>query len=190
MYRLAKIVFKIIFSIFIPYKVIGLENVPKEGKVILAGNHKNNLDSPLLGRIVDRKLHFIAKKELLEGKFGWFYKSIGIIPVDRNTHDNKKSLEEAINLLNSGEVITIFPEGTFNRTEFIVKPFKIGACYLASKTDATIVPFAIKNDYKWFKRSVVVEFGKPYKIKDKNDLRKENITLTNKVIRLLRNGSN
>lgn len=190
MYKFAKIIFKIFFSIFIPYKVVGLENIPKDGKLILAGNHKNNLDSPLLGRVVNRRLHFIAKKELLDGKFGWFYKKIGIIPVDRTSHDNKKSLEEAINELNKGEVIAIFPEGTFNKTEYIVKPFKIGAVYLASKTDASIVPFAIKGDYKWFRRGITIEFGKPYNIEDKKDLRKENITLTNKVVRLLRNGSN
>ena len=190
MYGFFRFLFKILFSIFIPYKVIGLENIPKEGKIILAGNHKDNLDSPLLIRVVKRKIHFVAKKELLEGKLGFLYKKIGIIPVDRKNHNNKESLDKAIELLNMNEVIAIFPEGTFNKTEYIVKPFKIGACYLAKESDASIIPFAIKNDYKWFRRSVVIEFGKPYKIKDKNDLRKENITLTNKVIGLLRNGSN
>ena len=189
MYSIVRFLLKILFSIFIPYKVIGLENIPKEGKVILAGNHKNNLDGPLLIRVVNRKIHFIAKKELTEGKFGFLFKKIGIIPVDRTTHDNKKSLSEAIELLNNDNVIAIFPEGTFNNTEYIVKPFKIGACYLGSNTDSPIIPFAIKGDYKWFRKGITIEFGKPYVIKDKKDLRKENITLTNKVIRLLRNGS-
>ena len=189
MYNFARFIFKILF-IFIPYKVIGLENIPVKDKVILAGNHKSDLDSPLLVRVVKRKIHFIAKKELLEGKLGFIFKRLLIIPVDRSSHNNKKSLDKAVELLNEGEVIGIFPEGTFNKTEYIVKPFKIGACYLARESDASIVPFAIKGDYKWFRKRLVIEFGKPYKIKDKNDLRKENITLTNKVIRLLKDEPN
>ena len=190
MYKFIRFLFKIHFSIFVPYKVIGLENIPSEGKIILAGNHKDNYDNPLLMRIVKRKIHFIAKKELIESKLGFIYKRLGIIPVDRESHNNKKSLDKAIECLNNNEVIAIFPEGTFNNTEYVVKPFKIGAVYLASQTDSPIVPFAIKGDYKWFRRRITIEFGKPYNIKDKKDLRKENITLTNKVIRLLRNGSN
>ena len=189
MYSFVRFLFKILF-IFIPYKVIGLENIPNSGKIILAGNHKSNLDSPLLVRVVNRKIHFIAKKELMEGKFRWLFKRLGIIPVDRKSHNNKESLDKAIELLNSNEVVGIFPEGTFNKTEYIVNPFKIGACYLAKESDAMIIPFAIKGDYKWFRKKVIIEFGKPYKIIDKNDLRKENITLTNKVIRLLKNESN
>ena len=190
MYSFIKFLFKIHFSIFIPYKVIGKDNIPNEGRIILAGNHTNNLDSPLLMRVVNRKIHFIAKKELIESKLGFIYRKLGIIPVDRESHNNKESLDKAIECLKNEEVIAIFPEGTFNKTEYIVKPFKIGACYLAKESDSCIIPFAIKGEYKLFRRKVVIEFGKPYKIKDKNDLRKENITLTNKVIRLLKNESN
>ena len=68
MYSFFRFVFKILFSIFIPYRVIGIENIPEEGRVILAGNHTNNLDSPLIMRVIKRKIHFIAKKELLDSK--------------------------------------------------------------------------------------------------------------------------
>ena len=190
MYSFFRFVFKILFSIFIPYRVIGIENIPEEGRVILAGNHTNNLDSPLIMRVIKRKIHFIAKKELLDSKLGFIYKRLGIIPVDRKSHNNKESLDKAIDCLNNGEIIVIFPEGTFNKTEYIVKPFRIGAVYLASNSDSPIIPFAIKGEYKWFRRNIIIEFGKPYNIKDKKDLRKENITLTNKVVRLLRNESN
>ena len=186
MYGFIRFISKIFFSIFIPYKVIGLDNIPDNGGVLLVGNHKSNYDSPILIRIIKRKVHFIAKKELLEGKFKWLFKKFDIIPVDRNSHNNKESLNKAIDYLKKGEVVTIFPEGTFNKTEYVVKPFKMGACYLASKSNCPIIPFAIKNDYKWFRKSVTIIFGKPYYIKDKTDLRKENITLMNKVITLLK----
>jgi len=186
MYRLVRFIFKIFFTIFIPYKVEGLENINIDGGLLLVGNHKSNYDSPLLVKIIKRKVHFIAKKELLEGKLKWLFKKLEIIPVDRKNHNNKESLNKAIDYLKQGEIVAIFPEGTFNKTEYIVKPFKIGACYLASNSNCPIIPFAIKNDYKWFRKRVTITFGKPYYLKDKTDLRKENITLMNKVIALLK----
>ena len=186
MYSFLKVIFKIFFTIFIPYKVEGLENIPSDKGILLVGNHKSKYDCLLLATVIKRKVHYIAKKELLEGKSKWFFKKLYLIPVDRKKHNNKESLNKAIECLTSGEVVAIFPEGTFNNTEYIIKPFKMGACYLADKSDCPIIPFAIKNDYKWFRKSVTIKFGKPYYIKDKTDLRKENITLMNKVITLLK----
>ena len=186
MYRFSRFIFKVLFTIFFPYKVEGLENIPEEGSYLLVGNHKSNLDSPLIVKIMKRKVHFIAKKELLEGKSKFIFKHLGIIPVDRKNHNNKESLNKAIEYLNNGEIVGIFPEGTFNNTEYIIRPFKMGATYIASKSDSLIIPFAIKGDYKLFRRGVTIKFSKPYVIKDKLDLGKENITLMNKVIDLLK----
>ena len=185
MYRFARFLFKILFTFFIPCKIKGIENIPNEGSLLLVGNHKSNFDSPLVVKAIRRKVHFIAKKELLEGKAKFIFKRLGIIPVDRSTHNNKESLNKAIEYLKDGEVVAIFPEGTFNNTEYVIRPFKIGACYLASKSDSLIVPFSIKGNYKLFRR-VTITFGKPYYLKDKLDLGKENITLMNKVIDLLK----
>jgi 1-acyl-sn-glycerol-3-phosphate acyltransferase len=186
MYRFARFLFKILFTFFIPCKIKGIENIPHEGKVLLVGNHKSNYDSPLVVKAIKRKVHFIAKKELLEGKAKFIFKRLEIIPVDRKNHNNRDSLNKAIEYLNNDEIVAIFPEGTFNNTEYIIRPFKIGACYLASKSDCPIIPFSIKGEYKWFKRKVTITFGKPYYLKDKLDLGKENITLMNKVIDLLK----
>ena len=109
---------------------------------------------------------------------------MAIIPVDRKKK-NPQALKEAYQVLNNNGVIGIFPEGTFNKSEYLVLPFKYGTVKMAAETKTPIVPFAIINEYKLFHKSVIIVFGKPYYIEEPNDLKKENIKLMNKVIELL-----
>ena len=165
-------------------KIINKNNIPKDGPIIFVGNHKHNYDFISLISGTKRTVHFLAKRELID-KHGWLFSKLGIIPVDRSTK-NKEAMEEAIKMLNNGEVIGIFPEGTFNKTEYVIMPFKYGAVKMASVTNASIVPFAITGEYKIFRKSLKIEFGEAYKILDKKDLTKENIKLMNKVIKLMK----
>ena len=73
---------------------------------------------------------------------------------------------------------------------FNVMPFKYGCVKMSSVTNAKIVPFAIINNYKLFRKSVKIIFGKPYRIKNKIDLKSENVILMNKVIDLLKGEQN
>ena len=189
LYKFLRVLAKILMKGFYRVEIIGKENIPKEGSCLLCGNHKSNLDPILLMAASNRLVHFVAKKELTDGKFGFFFKKLGLIPVDRSKK-NPQVINECSKLLNEGEVVGIFPEGTFNKTEYVIMPFKIGAVKMSNNTDAPIVPFAIVNNYKLFRKSAKIIFGKPYHIKDKLDLRKENITLMNKVIKLLKNENN
>lgn len=189
LYRFLRPIITFLMKFLFRIEIIGNENIPTEGGVVLAGNHQSNFDCVLLISSTKRMIHFIAKKELIDGKLGFFFKWMGIIPVNRKTK-NKKAVNEAIKVLKDGEIIGIFPEGTFNKTEYITMPFKMGAVKMAMDSDVKIVPFAIIGEYKLFKKNIKIIFGKPYKIKEKDDLWKENITLMNKVIRLLKNGNN
>ena len=153
-------------------KVIGLENIPKEGRAVIAGNHTNNLDSPLLAAINKRVIHFLAKDSLMKGWKKHIFKGMAIIPVNRSIHD-KGALENAIKALEEEKLIGIFPEGTINRTEDIIMPFKIGAVKMASETGAPIIPFVITGKYGIFKKSCI-EFLKPIHIPKKEDLTEEN----------------
>ena len=188
LYRFLRVFIRPFMKLFYRVEYLGLENIPQEDGFIFAGNHKNNLDCILLASSTKRMVHYLAKIELME-KHGWFFKRLGIIPVDRKKK-NKEAMIEAEKILNNNEIIGIFPEGTFNNTEYIVRPFKYGAVKIASDTNKPIVPFAIINDYKLFRKSVKIVFDKPYKIKDKQDLTKENNILMNKVIKLLRSDEN
>ena len=169
-------------------EIIGSENIPKDEGIILAGNHKSNFDCFLLISSTKRTIRFLAKKELMD-KCGWLFRRMAIIPVDRK-RKNKQAVNEAVEVLKENGVIGIFPEGTFNKTEYIVRNFKIGAVKIASDANKKIVPFAIVNNYKLFRKSVKIIFGKPYRIKNKSDLKFENVILMNKVIDLLKGEQN
>lgn len=129
----------------------------------------------------------MAKKELFESKFtNFFFRSMGCIPVNRSIHD-KDAKNEAVEVLKNNEVLGIFPEGTVNKTNEIVLPFKYGAVSFAKKTNAYIVPFAITGKYKIFRRSIKITYGKPYKVKQ--DLEVENNRLMNTVKRMIKEGN-
>ena len=184
LYKVLRVIVVILIRGIYRLKVINKNNIPKEGPIILVGNHKHNYDFISLISGTRRVVHFLGKKELID-KHGWLFKRLPVIPVDRSTK-NKEAMEEATRLVEKGEVVGIFPEGTFNKTEYVVMPFKYGAVKIASMTNATIVPFAITGEYKRFRKGLKIEFGKPYKIEDKKDLTKENIKLMNKVVKLMK----
>lgn len=184
LYRVLRPIAVFLLKLLYQIKVVNKENIPKTGAFILVGNHQHNYDFISLLCGTKRVVHFLAKKELLD-KHGWLFSKLGIIPVDRKVK-NKEAIDEAVKLLNNGEVIGIFPEGTFNKTEYIVMPFKYGAVRIASVANVAIVPFAITGGYKLFRRKLKITYGKPYYVKDKKDLTKENIKLMNKVINLMR----
>ena len=140
-------------------KVVGKENIPKKGRLVLAGNHTNYLDSLMLISVVPRQVHFMAKDALFKGFVGFFLRGVGGIPVNRKIHD-KDALINAKKTLDMDLCVGIFPEGTINRTYDIIMPFKIGAVKMSHDTDSTIVPFIITGEYKWFRRNTRIEFFK------------------------------
>ena len=171
---IARPVVRVFIRLWYHPTVIGLENIPKTGRIVLAGNHTNDMDSVMMVDIVKyRVLHFLAKDSLLKGAKKLIFKGMGIIPVDRSIHD-KNALNNAINALNEDKSIAIFPEGTINRTEDIIMPFKIGAVKMASETDSEIVPFTITGEYKFRSKNLRIEFLKPIKVSKKEDLTEDN----------------
>lgn len=183
LYRIVRTLGYPIFLLLYRPEFEGRNNIPKSGSVILAGNHTNNLDAAIMLAGPTRVVHMLAKKELFKSKISnAFFRSMGCIPVDRKIHDeNAKS--EAIEVLKNNEVIGIFPEGTVNRTNDIILPFKYGAVSFAKKTGAYIVPFTITGKYKLFRRSIKITYGKPYKVTD--DLEIENEKLMNIITKML-----
>ena len=144
LYRFLRPILTFLMKVFIRPRIIGQEYIPEEGRIVLAGNHRAFLDSVLILACNKRVVHFLAKKELLEGKLGKGFAEMGIIPVDRKNKD-PNSLRHAIEALNNGNIIGIFPEGTFNKSDKPTLPFKVGACKMAYETDTKIVPFTIKG---------------------------------------------
>ena len=152
-------------------KVIGVNNIPKTGRFVLAGNHTKWLDPVTLVAIQKRQIHFLAKEELFHGITRFIVKGMGCVPVNRKIHD-KNALSSAEDFLNKDLCIGIFPEGTINRTNDIIMPFKIGTVKMSYDTNSKIVPFIITGKYRIIGRSVKIEFLKPIKVGE--DLSLEN----------------
>lgn len=157
-YQIVSHILKFAGHVWYGAKVIGKENIPKKGKCILAGNHLSNMDAYLLYCGTNRPIHFVAKKELFEGKFGWFFKMMHLIPVDRK-NKNPEAKKEVLEILNEEKVLGIFPEGTYHKKELLL-PFKPGVISFAEKSGAPIIPFAMKSSWKFRCRPVIC-FGKP-----------------------------
>ena len=171
-YKIVRPLVSFLIRFLFRVEVVGLENIPRKGRILLAGNHTKWLDPVMLVGVVKRQVHFLAKEELFHGKTKFIAKGMGCVPVNRKIHD-KNALESAYQFLEKELCIGIFPEGTINRTDDIIMPFKMGAVKACYMTNTKLVPFIITGKYKLFKKSVRVEFLKPITIG--NDLELENV---------------
>lgn len=160
MYRVLRYPIKLLLKIIYNPKTINKHFIPKTGPIVIAGNHKHDFDPLLICNATKRTCFFMSKIELHQGKFRHFFKSVGTIPVDRAIHDDTAK-SKAVEILEEGKVLGIFPEGTRNKTKEIVLPFKFGAVSFAKKTNALVVPFAITGEYTKFKNTLQVRFAKP-----------------------------
>lgn len=160
-YNIVSKILVIFSSIWFNPKIIGKENIPLKGKCILAGNHVSDFDSFLLFASTKRPIHILAKIELFKGPLGWAFKKMHLIPVDRSKK-NPEAINKGIEILNNEDILGIFPEGTYHK-ETILLPFKGGVINFATKSNAPIIPFAIKGNFK-FRSHPTIEFGKPINI--------------------------
>lgn len=176
LYRSVRPILKIFMKFVYRPEMIHLENIPKEGPFILAGNHKNNFDCILLIASTKNCIHFLAKDSLNHGFKKVVFKNMGIIPVNRKIHD-KSVILAAEAILKENGVVGIFPEGTFNKTEDVVMPFKMGTVKIASNMKCPVIPFAIVGDYKPFKKGLKIIFGEQVYVT--GDLEEENKKLMN-----------
>ena len=181
LYKILRPIITILFKTLYRPKIIGSENIPKSGRIILAGNHTHNLDSAMLISSTKRNVHFLAKAELFVGMKKLFFANMGLIPVNRKIKDHNVLLH-AYNYLENEKVIGIFPEGTHGKGKIL--PFKIGAVKMAHETKTSIVPFSITGTYKMFSKNLKIVFGKAIKIQN-DDLENENEKLRNIVVKMV-----
>jgi len=120
----------------------GREHVPKDGPVIFASNHRSFLDPFAIATLVRSPVYFVAKRELFRKRLqAWWLNSLGAFPVRRGVGD-ADMIETATMLLERGDKVVIFPEGTRVRPGPLGKPRR-GVGRLAVDTGAPVVPVAI-----------------------------------------------
>ena len=142
-------------QIFFPYKLIGKEKV-KDGACILVGNHYRIWDIVHMACVTDEKVHFIAKQEIFENKFlAHLCDIVEAIPVSRDGQD-AKAVMIALRYLKKGEKISMFPEGTRNRTKEELLPLKGGAALFAIKAKVPIYPVMCVRKTRLFRRTKVI----------------------------------
>ena len=137
-------------------KISGRENIPAEGAVVVIANHRCWVDIILMALAAHpRRVHFMAKSEYGNIKLlNWLIYHLGSFTVERGESDIK-AIKTALGYLKQGEVVGIFPEGTRNRTDEPLLPFKEGAFMIAARGKAQVVPMAFFDAKRYLK------FGKP-----------------------------
>lgn len=184
-YSLLTPIMRVLFRFYYNPKIINKEVIPKEGPILIVGNHKHIYDQCLTIMATKRVIHYMAKKEYFDGKMAWFFKLVGCIPVDRSIKDHNAT-DKALKVLNSGGAIGLFPEGTRNKTKDVfLLPFKFGTVSMAKKTNATIIPFGLTGDYKFRSKNLTIRYGTPFKVGEM-DLEDANEKLYEEVERLMR----
>ena len=193
LYLVGQIILWWYFHLVFRMKVIGAENVPKEGPVLLCSNHLAKRDPVLLGLSQRRQVFYMAKEELFQNRFlGGMFRMLGAFPVKRGT-GGSDALEDAYALLAQNGVVGVFIEGHRSRDGKLLKP-KTGAALLAYETKAPVVPVCITaGDGKqpgMFKRTMI-RFGKPLSpqeldIKDSSSmqLRRASRTIMSRIAQL------
>lgn len=171
---------RVLLAIF-RVRFLGIENVPATG-AILSGNHVSYADPALLWCGSPRQVHFMAKRELWDtGWLGWALDRFWAFPVRRGEAD-RTSIQTATELLKSGELVGIFPEGT--RKHEGMGEAQQGAAFIAQRAGVPIVPIGIAGTEKIKPRGqrfmrfprVTIAFGTPVASGDFEDMgRKERV---------------
>lgn len=157
-----------IFKMMFRYKIEGLDNIPKHGKVILAGNHTGKIDVLILQMATNRKLWFVTgpvafQLPIIKHMLKWF----NVLPLKFG--NGIEAIESAVTKLKGGEAVVIFPEGKLSNDDGLSR-FKRGVGIMAKEANCPIVPFAIKGGFDaWSKFSkkprlftkIIIQFGQP-----------------------------
>ncbi|MFC9125390.1 lysophospholipid acyltransferase family protein [Streptomyces sp. NPDC057099] len=156
-------------------RIEGLEHVPSEGAAIVAGNHLSFSDHFLMPAILKRRITFLAKAEYftgpgLKGRLtAFFFRSAGQIPVDRSGKDaGQAAIREGLGVLDKGELLGIYPEGTRSHDGRLYKG-KVGVAVMALKAGVPIIPCAMIGTFEAQPpgkvipniHPVAIRFGKP-----------------------------
>lgn len=182
-YKVFKPILSPIFKFYYNPRIENEKYLQQDGPIVVVGNHKHIMDQCLVIIATKRIIHYMAKKEYFDGKMAWFFKATGCISVDRSIHDSNAK-NKALEVLESGGAIGLFPEGTRNKTKAKLLPFKYGAVSMAKKTNATIIPFGIVGDYKFRSKNLKIKFGKPFKVGEMS-LEEANAKLEKIVLELI-----
>ena len=142
LYQILSFTFCAFFKLLFRAEILGRENLPAEGAVILAANHMSNWDPPLVAAFLARPVSYMAKLELFQiPVFGRAITACHAFPVKRGASD-RGAIKAAVQVLKQGKCLGLFPEGTRSRDGKMHKA-EAGVGLIASMTNAPVVPAAV-----------------------------------------------
>jgi 1-acyl-sn-glycerol-3-phosphate acyltransferase len=166
LYRVVRAVLLPFFLIYFRLDRLGREHIPASGPVLLAANHRSFLDPFVIGALTKRPVYYIAKRELFERRWqAWLLNSLGAFPVDRGAGD-EHAMDTARAILERGDCVVIFPEGTRVRPGPLGRPHR-GVGRLALQTGARVIPIAVmgtedvRRGWRIRPRKVTLRCGRP-----------------------------
>lgn len=154
------------FLVYFRMQRIGREHLPKHGPLLLASNHRSFLDPFVIGMLVRRPVYYMAKRELFEKRWqAWILNALGAFPVDRG-HGDSAAMDTARAILERGDCVVLFPEGTRVRRGPLAKPRR-GVGRLALETGVPVAPVAVigteevRRGWRIRPRKVRIRVGRP-----------------------------
>ena len=163
-YKVCRVIVRFVMLFVFRLKFVGRENVPKEGGVIVAFNHKSKFDPVVAGLSCKRPLCFMAKEELFKNPvFGALIKALGAFPVRRGKGDIG-AIKASLKILGEGKAMLMFPEGHRIKDGRKVKA-KPGVALIAQRAQVPVVPVCISGEYKWMHK-ITVTYGKPISLEE------------------------
>jgi 1-acyl-sn-glycerol-3-phosphate acyltransferase len=160
-YRIAAVVVKPLMRTWFRIRLEGEEHIPEAGPVVLASNHRSNMDPVLLASAVRRPVAFMAKAELFVWPLGWILRWIGQFPVRRGGID-REALRRTDAILARGSVLGLFPEGT--RGEGAFSAVHPGLAYIVVRQRCPVLPVAILGTERVKRRFGWLPFASPVRI--------------------------
>lgn len=143
-YDVANFLMRIAFRLLVNLEIVGLENVPLQGRLIIIGNHTGWPDPVLVGSFIPRRIVFMAKKELTRNPLAAFIIwSYGVFSVDRGNVD-RVALKRTDEIMASEGALCMFPEGTRSRSGEMRRA-KAGTTLVAIRHNAPILPISISG---------------------------------------------
>jgi len=174
-YRLTRLICRIVFKLGFRWKVEGRGNIPMEGPLIVVANHTSVLDGFVLVAAVGRRVIFFSSAYLFERSVvGWFLKRVGSLQVNSEQQVDIKSIKCALQRLANGKAMALFPEGKVS-ADGNLREGNFGAAFLAAKSGALILPLAIKGAHEALPvgkktpsfSKITVKIGKPFQLADR-----------------------
>jgi 1-acyl-sn-glycerol-3-phosphate acyltransferase len=164
--------------------------VPRGGPAILAINHTSSIDPALVQSVCRHRLiTWMMAQEYTDIKgTGWFYRTLGVIPVQRTGRDSGP-LRAALRALQAGKLLGVFPEGRIAPTRDLL-PFQTGLALMAIKTNAPVYPVYLDGTQRnkemlqavFFRNKATITFGPPVQF-DRSGTSKEQLETATHAIR-------